>query len=448
MSSMQVSGLTGFDSANMVQQLMSVERLSGKRYSDGQKASNTLISALQGLNTQFKSLGEAAKAFIPDTVLGGTSAWQTTTATSSNKDVATAVTASTATPTSLSFTVDQMAAAGSVKSAATFASTATFASAFTFNVTAAAGSANEKTLPISVAAGAGLADVVDQINKSGLGLQANMVQVAPGTYGLQVSSSATGVGTDVTIESGTPLGDFTTVTTGQDAKIQLGGVGGFALSSPSNTFKDVVPGVTITAQSVSATPVRLDIKADSSSIGDKVKALIDAANTALKTMADGTKYNPDKKTAGSLNGESTVRDVQYRLQSIFSGSSAGQLASMGVEFQKDGTVTFDKAKFEAAYVRDPKAVEATFTDTATKVSDLSKQTSNSADGYLTVRIQGEQSQLKDYTDRLTDFNERMSLRESALSKQFSTLEALLSKMQSQGQWLSGQLAALSASNSK
>lgn len=447
MTGMQISGLTGFDSASMVQQLMSVERLAGKRFTDGQRASNTLITALQGLNTQFKSLTDAARALIPDPLLGNSSAWSSTVATSSDKAVAIASTSSSAKPTSLSFTVDQLATAGSVKSDATFATGSTFASGFSFDVTSHVGGPDQQTKAIAVAAGASLADVVESINASGLGVQANLVQVAPGSYGLQIASSTSGAGTDVSVTSGTPLGTFTSVSTGQDAKIQLGGAGGFALSSPSNTFRDVVPGVTITAQAVSATPVTVDVKADASAISDKVKAFVEATNTALTAMRDGMKYDPDKRTAGALNGESVVRDLQFKLQSVFSGPSAGTLAQAGLEIQKDGTLKFDKAKFEAAYAKDPKAVEGAFTDTATKVSDLGKQTTHTADGFLTVRIQGEQALLKDYTNRLADFNDRMSVREETLSKQFSALESLLSKMQSQGQWLSGQLAALSASSS-
>ncbi|WP_116115122.1 flagellar filament capping protein FliD [Austwickia chelonae] len=442
---MQVSGLTGFDSASIVAKLMSAERLAGDRYVTAQSTSTKLVSTLQNLNGLFKTMGDSAKGLIPDTLLGGASAWQSTSATTSNKDVATAVTGSTAKPTSLSFTVDQLAQAGSVKSDATFASTATFGSDFTFDLTAGAGAANPTTKSFSVTAGQSLADVVDSINKSGMGVTANMVQVSPGNYGLQISSSTTGAGTDVQVSSGTPLGTFANVTTGQDAKIQLGGANGFALSSPSNTFKDVVPGVTVTAASVSTTPVTIDVKSDTTAISDKVKGFVDATNAALKSMKDNTKYDPDKKTSGSLNGESVVRDVQYKLQALFSGANSGALADAGLQIQKDGTLAFDKAKFEAAYTKDPKVVEKAFTDTATKVADLGKQVTNSADGLLTVRIQGEQALLKDYTKQIADFNDRMTLRQSTLSRQFTALETLLSKMQSQGQWLSGQLASLSSS---
>ena len=92
-------------------------------------------------------------------------------------------------------------------------------------------------------------------------------------------------------------------------------------------------------------------------------------------------------------------------------------------------------------------MESTLTATATKVRDLGKQVSNPTDGLLTVRINGEQALVKDYSRRISDFNDRMSAKEDMLKRQFSALETMLSKLQAQGNWLAGQLKSLPTTQS-
>jgi len=110
--------------------------------------------------------------------------------------------------------------------------------------------------------------------------------------------------------------------------------------------------------------------------------------------------------------------------------------------ERDGTLKFDKSKFTASYKSDPDTVVAAAATIASKIADVSKRATSAADGTVTMRIQAEQDSVKGYSDQLVKFEQRMTLREQTLKQQFSAMESLLSKMQAQGNWLSGQLAAL------
>lgn len=445
---MQVSGLSsGLDTANIVQQLMSVERASGKGLTTGKAKAQSLLAAFQSLNGLMKSVQDAASALVPSAILK-TSAWSSMTSTSSKPELATVTAGTGASAGSLTFTVDKVATAGSVISAGTFAGAALVddpaGAGFQLSLSVSSGAAE----PITVPAGAKLADVAKAINDANLGVKASMVQVSPEQYRLQVQSTTTGAGTTLTL-SGGPFGAFDTLSAGRDAEITLGdAAAGVKITSPSNTLTDVLPGVTITAvKADSTTAVTVDIKSDVDAIAGKVKAMVDAANQAIDNITKNSAYDATAKKGGVLLGDSTIQQIQSAVAKVFVGSVASNPATAGISVDKSGQVTFDKAKFTAAYTKDPAGVEKALTETAKNLSDVSKQATNPTDGWLTVRIQGQENSVKDYTKQITKFEDRMTLRQQVLERQFAALETMLSKLQAQGNWLAGQLKTLPTTSS-
>lgn len=442
-----VSGLgSGIDTASLVSQLMQAERLSGKGLTTGKNDAQSLVTTLTALNGQMKSLGDAAKALVPDKLTGGGSAFTAVAASSSNKDIATATTTDKAAAGSLTFTVKSIAQAGSGAFSKTFASGASISdTGFSFKL-----GAGDKSATIDVKAGASIQDVAALINQSDSGVKATTVQVAPNTYKLQVTSATTGAqsGVNVTDGSTTPtassiLGDFKTLTKPSDTVLTIGsGDNAYDVSSPTRDVKEIMPGVTITPVKVDAAPVTIDLTADVDGMATKLQAFVKAANDALGTVSSNSKWDSEKKTGGALIGDSMTRGLTQDLQNAFIGSSSALPSTLGISIERDGTLKFDKTKFVANYKSDPDSVTKAAGEIATKVGEVSKQATSAADGTLTMRIQAEQASVKDYTAQLTKFEDRMTLREATLKQQFGAMETLLSKMQAQGNWLSGQLATL------
>ncbi|GAB97484.1 flagellar hook-associated protein 2 [Kineosphaera limosa] len=443
-----VSGLSsGINTADLVSKLMQAERLSGKGLTTSKNTAQSLVTTLTTLNGQMKSLGDAAKALVPDVLTGGGSAFTSVTATSSNKDIATATTTDKAVAGSLTFTVKSIAAAGSGAFDRTFAAGESIsADAFSFHV-----GSGEKVAAIDVKAGATIQEVAALINQSDSGVKATTVQVAPNTFKLQLTSATTGAqsGVNVTDGSTTPmassvLGEFKTLTEAKDTVLTIGsGANAYDITSPTRDVKEIMPGVTITpVKADPTTPVTLDFTADVEGMATKVEAFVKAANEALGTISKNNKWDPEKKSGGALTGDSMTRALSTDIQNAFIGSSTALPSSIGISIERDGTLKFDKTKFVANFNSDPESVTKAAGDIATKVGQVSKQATSAADGTLTLRIQAGQSSVKDYTAQLTKFEERMTLREATLKQQFSAMESLLSKMQAQGNWLSGQLASL------
>lgn len=447
--SFAVSGLTtGLDVKSMVSQLMQVERLQGNGLYTGQKTSQSFVSTMTTLNGQMKALGDAAAAFAPTSVLDA-SAFKQVSATSSDESMAKATAGANAAPGSLTFSVKSVAQAGSVISANALSGDKSVSeSDFSFEV-----EANGNRHTVDVKAGSKLADVVAAINqKAGADVQASMVQVASGTYKLQVQSTATGAQSNVNVtDLSTPpvvadvLGSFKQLAEGKDTELVVGAgsAGEFTITSSTREVKDALPGVTIAPVSADPTKtVTIDLKTNVDDLAAKVAAMVKASNDAMSTVNNNSKWDAAKKTGGPFVGESSTRALVGQIQGAFVGSSAYLPSMAGIEIQKDGTVTFDKAKFTAAYTENPSKVADSVTGLATKLGEVSKNASNSTDGSLTLRIQGEQDQLKDYSASIARFEDRMTARQELYQRQYSALDTMLSKLQSQGSWLQGQLASL------
>jgi flagellar hook-associated protein 2 len=78
---------------------------------------------------------------------------------------------------------------------------------------------------------------------------------------------------------------------------------------------------------------------------------------------------------------------------------------------------------------------------------VSKNASDPITGSITTRISNEQDSIRDYTKQIADFEDRMTLRQQTLQTQYAALETMLGKLQSQSQWLTGQLASLPSTSS-
>lgn len=213
-----------------------------------------------------------------------------------------------------------------------------------------------------------LAGIKDAINKANIGVTANILNTGNG-YTLAITSESgsknslkisvadsDGVNNDSTGLSKLsfdPTG-IKQLTQVQEAKSALATVDGVALQSNTNAFT-AIDGATITANKIGTSTVKIeqDNSGVSSAVGTFVKAFNDL-NTTIKKLSA---YDSTNKRGGILTGDSTVRELQNKLrQSIFSeigDVGTGQtLSSLGISFQKDGSLSLDSGKLNTALQND------------------------------------------------------------------------------------------------
>ncbi len=214
-----------------------------------------------------------------------------------------------------------------------------------------------------------LADLVSNINAAGTGITASAVQSSSGQYVLQLGSSATGTANDLSVSlsafAGSSLGTLQTSTAGADAQIQVGGTGGYTLTSQNDTFIGLLPGLSVTAQSVSANPVTVTVSPDAKAVAASVNTMITDANTVLSDIQKYAGYNEQTKQGGPLMGNAVLENLTNQVQSIIASavgtSNLGNAENVGITLSASGTINFDQTTFENAFTANPTQVQNMFT---------------------------------------------------------------------------------------
>jgi flagellar hook-associated protein 2 len=480
--------ITGMSTTDTINQLMLVEASSQNALKTKITTGNKVVSAYQSVNSRLSSMATAAKA------LGTTDTWGAMKA-SSNSDAAVVSARAGAAPGSLSFRVDKLAAAHAVTftdktkavSSVSDAAGSPVMTGSTFDIKLADGST--KTL---TPADQSLQSVVAAINgTSDSAYKASAVQIEPGKFTLQLTARQTGASTSFTAPVGLDkLGAGVATTIGSNAELTVGTDSTFTITSASNTFADVLPGVTVTATKVQKptdAPVTIDLASDSDSVRAKVKALVDNANVALTEIAAQSKTKNGNVAAGVLVGDSAMRKISQDILSAVSGGAPGlgsngataSFSEVGISVDRSGKLTMDEAKFTAAFAADPARTQKFFDSYGDATSPTGQGAAGKFEpgfdnanglgrkleaialigsegvvdpsnpekakqGTLQGLIQRRTETITQLNDQVSKWDVRLESRRTALQRQFSSLEVALGKMQQQSSWLAGQLAGLSS----
>jgi flagellar hook-associated protein 2 len=228
----------------------------------------------------------------------------------------------------------------------------------------------------NVSAGDGsLATVVSNINAANAGVSATAVGVSSTAYRLQLASTSTGVSSTLGIAPGAfaPLGALGTLTAAQDAQITVGsGQNSFSVTASTNAISNVLPGVTLALLAAdSNVPVTVTVGRDATALANRVQGLVSAANSVVAEIHRLVSFDPSTSKSAALTGDFTVRRIADTIASALTGPVSGSLGSpglVGLHVTRDGTFTFDQAKFVAAYQADPASVEELFRQGGTATS--------------------------------------------------------------------------------
>ncbi|MBA8990229.1 flagellar hook-associated protein 2 [Curtobacterium pusillum] len=451
-----IDGLvSGLDTTSLINSLMSIEQVPQTLLQNKLTTTNSFISSLQTINGLVQTLAtkasDAAKASSLDLF----------TATSSSSSV-TAVTGTNASAGSISFTVGSTASAqvGVTAAMSTWSSAA--------QPITLVGADGTKTT-VTPASGS-LDDTVSAINKSGAGVTATKVSAgtdADGTklYRLQLTSAKTGAagafevyrGTSDQVTAGTATNVLTevgaaVVTQATDASVTLwaGTAAAQTVTSTTNTFTDLVPGLNVTVSQATTDPVTLTVAQDTTKAQAVASGLVDAMNAISSYYTSNTSVTSTTSattgttttTAGVLLGDASTRDAVQRLSSTMSAPVNGKSpSSIGISITKDGDFTFDADAFQKALATDPKGTQEMLSGIAANVGAAATAASDKYDGSITTSITGQQAVAKDLNTQIDSWTDRLAARRAALVTQYATLETSLSKLQSQSSWLTSQLSS-------
>ncbi|NAZ81466.1 flagellar filament capping protein FliD [Kineococcus sp. R8] len=472
-----VDGLvSGIDVSSIVSQLIQVDGATQRRLKANVTSAQSEIKGYQSVNTKMAALQTAAEA------LSKAGGWTPTTATSSSTNVAVSSSA-TADQGSIGITVNRLASTRSVLSTAGVTKDQVVdPSTFTLPVDVLRDGKKVGTLaPVQGT----ISEIAEQINKAAdLGVKAVAVRVGSGEYRLQLTSTTPGKagafelvaptnaapGTVPASSTNVEAGAWDVLSAGEDAELYLGDAA-VPVYSATNTFADIIPGVTITAQKADpGTRVTIASGRDSGKVAEAMAALVEAANAALAEIGTQSKagvVGTDGKLTGggALNGDSTLRGLQSQIMNAVTSALGGgaSASSLGVQSTRDGRITFAKDKFLAAYEADPRSVQNLVAPTTTprpdgtdpatadtrvglaeRLRSVAKLATAASTGSLSAAVDGRNASIKDLNNRIEDWDDRLAAKKARYQSYYARLETALGSLQTQSTWLSGQLSGLNS----
>ncbi|HEX8094968.1 flagellar filament capping protein FliD [Jatrophihabitans sp.] len=427
MSAFSISGLSsGIDTASLISQLMTVAAQPQTQLKNQLSVQQNVLTAYQSINTKLTALQAAADAVKQP----GT--WAATKAVSSSTAVIASTTSAAASGSATTFDVIRLATAQISTVAAAGAVVASPPNGI--DIVDSAGVTHHLAL-----ADGSPAAVATAVNNAALGIRASVIATDSGPR-LQFTSVSTGAAGAFSI-NGLDTAPQTLVAA-RDAQIAVGdpAAGGYTVSSSTNTFNNVIPGVTFSIGAI-ASGVTVAVSSDATAISDKIKALVDAANAALTELGKDTGKGAVLESNYQIN--SITNSV---LSSISHGDSAGaSFASVGVQLTSTGALAFDATAFAAAYAADPaKAQASVATSLAGTLSTLAMRSSTVT---LSPLINSGTSHVGELNKQIADWDTKLNDQRTAMQGKYTAMEVALQKLQSTSSYLTSALAAITASNS-
>lgn len=359
---------SGLDVNGIVSQLMAAERqplnnLATKEagYQAKLSAYGSVKGAVAGFQTALQGLNSASR-------------FQALTATASDSSVFSASATSTAVAGTYSLEVSSLAqaqklvAAGQASSTAAIGSGAETTVTFDFGTISGATFASNGNGTKSItldSSNNSLQGIRDAINAAKIGVTASLINDGSDMpYRLVFSSDSQGVSNSMKVSvSGDaavgsllahdPAGtqNLTQTVAAQNANFKLNGV---AVTKTSNSVSDVLEGVTLNLSKVTSSPASLTVARDTASVSNSISGFVKAYNDLATTLKNVSGYDAASKRGAVLQGDATVRSLQTQLRGILGTSVTGTpgdlttLSSIGVAFQKDGSLAVDQTRLNDA----------------------------------------------------------------------------------------------------
>ncbi len=302
---------------------------------------------------------------------------------------------------------------------------------------------------INVTSTDSLKDVVKKINEGTDGkIEASILNVG-GTdpYKLVLKSKDTGAQNNITV-----TGDYNFDQVGEGAKDASFNYNGIDITRASNTIDDLVEGVSVTLEKEGLTNVT--VKADNDKLLEGMDKFVEQYNSFVKGFSESMRYNKSEKSAGLFQGSSALRSATHAIKDAFvltTSQSGKTINDFGMEIQRDGTIKFDKSKFEETLKSDPKNVENFLRGTDGRNGVFNRLESSIFDIKTSSSgpLKSLSTNLDDSTKRLQEqqksAQKRLDDRYNIMAKRFASYDSVISKLNSQGDSLTAMIdAALAA----
>lgn len=460
---------SGLDLESIVSSFMAVEKRSLTALSKREVSYQSTISSLGSLKGALSALQTAASTLTPAVDQTATAKFSAYSANVADSAIVSVATSGSAVAGSYSLEVTALASAQRQALGTTYGATdpvIDFGGNATRTLTLTKGSGpSASSVDITLDSTKNtLGELRDAINKAAAGVSAVIVTGADNKQNLLLTATDTGTANTVALSGNANFVDpgggaaiaassaFSTTQAATDAAAKINGI---AVSASGNTLTTAVDGLTINLlKTNTGSPTTITLTRDNSALKNNVNALVQAYNSLNTTMSSLGSYDATTKTAGALNGDSTLRNTQSQVRAVLFGSVPSsltgaayqRLSDVGISVGKTGALSVDSTKLQ-------KAIDTNFTAVANVIgaygSGLKAAADNllASDGTIASRTEGLNRSVADVSKRRDALNVRLTSIEKHYRAQFTALDSALASMQSTSGYLTQQLAGITNFNS-
>ena len=257
-----------------------------------------------------------------------------------------------------------------------------------------------------------------------------------------VTDTSTGIGRLAFFEDGGgPVGQ-TLVQNAADAQASVEGI---AVTSASNTFENVLSGISFTALAVTAQPVTLTVSDDRDGMRKAIEDFRTAFNELSRTIRDLTRSDPTGQGNGPLRGDSAAIGILTMLRRYVSDSVSGNtpatLNEVGLAFDRNGQLVADATRLDAA-LANPQSLAGLFGSggIGERIRNFARD-ALAASGAATARERSLQDTIKRKNQEIERIEQRVQRTEAALRAQYTMLDTKMAGYSGLSSFINQQLAS-------
>lgn len=468
---------SGLDAEGIVTKLVALERQPITQLKAEVTKLQTKISAYGKIQSAVSTLKDAAQKLTSPDI------WQSTSAKSADSTAVSFATTTGAATGNYNVTVSTLAASQSVVSNKVFGAATDLVGAGTLTIdmgTWASGTFTGKSgntpLSVTVEATDSLEIVRDKINALGSGVSASIVNDANGAR-LVMTSKETGVANGFRIQvtndqdanntdglglsalAYDPKNGANGTTLNQAPSDAQATINGIAVRSSSNTFSNVLSGISFTVGKVTTGPISVSVGQDTTSIATAITDFANAFTSLTNLLKTNTKYDEGTKTGGTLQGDSMAVGTLNQFRALLGSSTSGStvfttLSSIGLESKGGGAMTVNTTKLNDALnnltevkklFANTDAVDPSKNGFATRISTLASNLLGT-DGVFTTKTTGLNNSVKLNEKRQEQMDAKAALYEKRLRAQYTALDKAMASISTQGNYVSQMISGLNSNS--
>ena len=324
---------------------------------------------------------------------------------------------------------------------------------------------SEAPLYLSIAPGTTYSETVALINSAAgnPGVTAGIIDTGEETnpYRLTLTSNATGEKSRISIQN-LPM---TEVNGADDESLNaVFSINGVSYQRQTNeAIDDVIAGVTLTLKKTGETTVSVQKNTDP--IKETILSLVENYNDLLTEIkgtdseaADGTDTTTEETDENPFENDYSANGILSKLKSLFTSSidasfTYKNLADIGLEINKDGTLTIDETELDQAIASDPDAVAKLFIgDTDNEITGLGDILNNgindlvSSTGVVATEIDEAETKITRLEEDIETATEQLDKRYEILTSRFVQLDTYIQQLNAESDYMQSMIDSFNSTN--